>query len=138
MSLIERVSDCLRACPLLPPGVRVCTDGGESGRAFLSLSPSPAPPVLARYLSGRTTRAFDFALYYGADTLEEADRLAAAGFCEALERWLAARRPVLDPGQRAEGMDILESGWLSEQDSGRQAGVYRMVARMTYDQEAME
>lgn len=137
MTIIEGVRALLAGCSLLPDAAPVYVDGGRDTPVYLSIVPIPGSRIVREYLDGAQDRAYPFSLRFSEYTHEDQDRLTTAGFFEQFADWLENNLPEMGDNQTAEKMQITSSGFLFEQDTGQQTGIYAMDCLLTYYQEAV-
>ena len=140
MSLIADLRTYLLTYPSLEDNAPLLVDNVGNSPTQYGIFPLPGARIVESYIDGSSLRQFPFALQSIEYIADDAARIRAAEFYEALADWLESQTeagvlPTLDAGKTAETIEALQSGFLFEfGESG--VGLYQIQCRLTYTQGA--
>ena len=140
MSLIADLRTYLLTYSGLADGAPLLIDALGNANTQYGVFSLPVAQVIENYVDGSSLRQFAFALQSMESIADDAARIAASEFYEALADWFESQTeagilPSLDTGKTAESIEALQSGFLFEfGESG--TGVYQIQCRLTYQQDA--
>ncbi len=139
MSVLSSLKTWLGAYESLDSGAALYVDHLGSEPTQYAIIPLPGEKVIEEYLSGKSLRAYPFALQSVESTAADLERIENSGFFESFSDWLESQTddgdfPSLGSGKTAYEIEALGWGYLYEKGQS-DTGIYQIQCLLTYIQD---
>ncbi len=130
--MIEELRDYILTCPYLSEG-RIGVDYLDNEAENYSISVSPAPKVIRRYIDGTEVRQiqffFDSTLNYGGELTKQIENTS---FYEDFAEWIHTNNKsrVLPDIDGIQSIECITNGYLG--DIGSDTAIYRIQMQINY------